>query len=60
METIMEEDDYNTVTIRNICQVSGVSYGSFYNLYESKEVFLREYLTEEFTKYLRNYYSTHQ
>ena len=60
METIMEEDDYNTVTIRNICQVSGVSYGSFYNLYESKEVFLREYLTEDFTKYLRNYYSTHQ
>lgn len=60
MESIMEEYDYNTVTIRNICQVSGVSYGSFYNLYESKEVFLREYLTEDFTKYLRNYYSTHQ
>lgn len=59
MATIMEKYDYNTVTIRNICQISGVSYGSFYNLYESKEVFLREYLTEDFTKYLREYYSSH-
>ncbi|MBQ9156729.1 MAG: TetR/AcrR family transcriptional regulator [Eubacterium sp.] len=59
MESIMEQYDYNTVTIRNICQVSGVSYGSFYNLYESKEVFLREYLTEDFTRYLTDYYKEH-
>ena len=53
---IMDKYDYNTVTIRNICSVSGVSYGSFYNLFESKEDFLRYYLTSDFLKYKEEYY----
>lgn len=57
---IMDEYDYNTVTIRNICKVSGVSYGSFYNLFDSKEDFLRYYLTSDFTKFKENYYQEHK
>jgi len=60
MAFIMEEYDYNTVTIRNICKVSGVSYGSFYNLFESKEDFLRYYLTSDFVKFKENYYKNHK
>ncbi len=56
MNYIMNEYDYNTVTIRNICKVSGVAYGSFYNLFESKEDFLRYYLTSDFVDYKNNYY----
>lgn len=55
-EKIMREYDYNTVTIRNICSVSGVSYGSFYNLFDSKESFLTEYLTKDFVSFKKNYY----
>ena len=54
---IMEMYDYNTVTIRNICKVSGVSYGSFYNLFDSKETFLRYYLTNDFTAYMEDYFN---
>lgn len=56
MEFIMEKYDYNTVTIRNICKVSGVSYGSFYNLFGSKENFLRYYLTSDFVAFKEDYY----
>lgn len=56
MEQIMEKYDYNTVTIRNICKVSGVSYGSFYNIFETKEKFLCYYLTSDFSKFMDQYY----
>lgn len=56
MAQILEKYDYNTVTIRNICKVSGVSYGSFYNLFESKEDFLRYYLTSDFVAYKDAHY----
>lgn len=56
MEQIMEKYDYNTVTIRNICKVSGVSYGSFYNIFETKEKFLCYYLTSDFSKFMEEYY----
>lgn len=53
---IMDEYDFNTVTIRNICTVSGVSYGSFYNLFDSKEDFLCYYLTTDFLRFKEDYY----
>ena len=59
MASIMQKYDYNTVTIRNICSVSGVSTGSFYNLFENKEAFLRYYLTNDFTQYMEQYYTQH-
>lgn len=59
MEQIMKKYSYNTVTIRNICKVSGVAYGSFYNLFESKEEFLRYYLTSDFVQYMEDYYKRH-
>lgn len=52
MEYIMAKYDYNTLTIRNICKVAEVSYGSFYNLYDSKEDFLLYYLTHDFTGFM--------
>ncbi len=57
---IMQQYDYNTVTIRNICQVSKISYGSFYNLFKSKEEFLTYYLTHDFLSYKDEYYKSHQ
>lgn len=60
MGLIMEKYDYSTVTIRNICKVSGVAYGSFYNLFESKEDFLRYYLTEDFVGFKDSYYKKHK
>ncbi|WP_373163938.1 TetR/AcrR family transcriptional regulator [Agathobaculum sp. Marseille-P7918] len=59
MHQIIEKYDYNTVTIRNLCTVSGVSYGSFYNLFKTKENFLCFYLTHDFIKYMDEYYVTH-
>lgn len=56
---IMQQYDYNTVTIRNICQVSKISYGSFYNLFKSKEEFLTYYLTHDFLSYKDKYYKEH-
>jgi len=56
MQQIMEKYDYDTLTIRNICKVSGVSYGSFYNLFPTKEDFLRYYLTYDFVEYKNQYY----
>lgn len=56
MNMIMEKYDYDTLTIRNICSVSGVSYGSFYNLFDSKEKFLTYYLTHDFIDFKRKYY----
>lgn len=60
MERIMNEYDYNTVTIRNICKVAEVAYGSFYNLFDSKEAFLMYYLTHDFTQYMEQYYLENQ
>lgn len=59
MEQIMNQYDYNTVTIRNICKVADVSYGSFYNLFDSKENFLMYYLSTDFTEYKQRYYESH-
>lgn len=59
VEQIMSLYDYNTVTIRNICKVSGVSYGSFYHLFDSKEAFLRFYLTHDFTIFMEQYLKEH-
>lgn len=56
MHQIIKKYDYNTVTIRNLCTVSGVSYGSFYNLFKTKENFLRYYLTYDFMEYMDQYY----
>lgn len=56
MNEIIEKYDYDTLTIRNICSVSGVSYGSFYNLFDTKEKFLTYYLTHDFISYKEAYY----
>ena len=48
MNEIIEKYDYDTLTIRNICSVPGVSSGSFYNLFENKEKFLTYYLTHDY------------
>ena len=60
MDRIIETYDYDTVTIRNLCTVSGVSYGSFYNLFKTKENFLCYYLTQDFMQYMDRYYQTRQ
>lgn len=59
MHQIIEKYDYDTVTIRNLCKVSGVSYGSFYNLFKTKENFLCYYLTHDFTEFMDGYYAAH-
>lgn len=59
IDYIMDQYDYNTVTIRNICKVSGVAYGSFYNLFDSKEDFLRYNLTSGFVEFKNDYYQQH-
>lgn len=59
MNQIIEKYDYDTVTIRNLCKISGVSYGSFYNLFKTKENFLCYYLTSDFTKYMDEYDAIH-
>lgn len=59
MHEIIEKYDYNTVTIRNLCKISGVSYGSFYNLFQTKENFLCYYLTHDFLKYMHGYYAAY-
>lgn len=60
MHEIIEKYDYNTVTIRNLCSVSGVSYGSFYNLFKTKENFLRYYLSQDFVAFMEQYYAAHE
>lgn len=56
MDLIIKKYDYNTVTIRNICSVSGVSYGSFYNLFKSKDAFLTFYLSNDYKIFKDTYY----
>ena len=53
---LLKEYNYDTLTIRNLCKASGVSYGSFYNLFGSKEKFLVYYLTTDFVEYQKEYY----
>lgn len=60
MDDIIDKYDYDTLTIRNICSVSGVSYGSFYNLFENKEKFLTYYLTHDFMSYKEDYYKNNK
>lgn len=60
MNEIIEKYDYDTLTIRNICSVPGVSSGSFYNLFENKEKFLTYYLTHDFISYKENYYKNNK
>ena len=60
MDDIIDKYDYDTLTIRNICSVSGVSYGSFYNLFENKEKFLTYYLTHDFMSYKEDYYQNNK
>lgn len=57
MTSIIDKYDFDTLTIRNICSVSGVSYGSFYNLFDSKEKFLTYYLTNDFVDFEKTYYT---
>lgn len=57
MTSIIDKYDFETLTIRNICSVSGVSYGSFYNLFDSKEKFLTYYLTNDFVDFEKSYYA---
>lgn len=59
MDLIIKKYDYNTVTIRNICTVSGVSYGSFYNLFKSKDAFLTFYLSNDYKVFKDAYYQKH-
>lgn len=59
IQQIIQKYDYNTVTIRNLCTVSGVSYGSFYNLFKTKENFLCYYLTHDFLSFMEQYYQAH-
>jgi len=37
LESIVAKYGYDQVNIRAICKISGVSYGSFYNLFENKD-----------------------
>lgn len=60
LESIVAKYGYDQVNIRAICKISGVSYGSFYNLFENKDKFLVYYLTNDFAKFKDAYYSQNE
>lgn len=44
---LLREDGFENLTVRKICASAGVSNGSFYHFYQSKEGLLAEYLSLE-------------
>jgi len=49
---LLKKKGYEYLTIKNICEVAGVSNGTFFYHYKTKEDLLSFYLTEGFANYL--------
>ena len=52
VDFILNKYDVKILTVRNVCDQAGVSIGSFYNFYKSKENVLFEYSKSAFLKTL--------
>lgn len=50
-EEILKKKGYEYLSVKNICQVAGISNGTFYYHYKSKEQLLSYYLNEGFAKF---------
>ena len=48
---LMKKYNYDSLTVRNICDAAGVSTGTFYHHFTSKENLLTYYLTDDFLSY---------
>lgn len=51
---LLRNYQFSVATVRNICKVSGVSYGSFYHFFGSKDNLLYQYVLDLFNKNLKN------
>lgn len=49
---LLKSQDYDSLTIRNICQTAGVSIGSFYHQFHNKDDLLSYYLSAGFDDFL--------
>lgn len=54
----MKKYDYDSLTVRNICEFAGVSTGTFYHHFSSKENLLTYYLTEDYKVFEKSYYES--
>lgn len=45
---LLREHGYEYVTVNNICQMAGISVGSFYHYYDSKDALLSGFFSEAF------------
>lgn len=48
---LLKKHTYDSLTVRNICDAAGVSTGTFYHHFNSKENLLTYYLTDDFLKF---------
>lgn len=54
---LLKKHTYDSLTVRNICDVAGVSTGTFYHHFNSKENLLTYYLTHDFLKFAAETFS---
>lgn len=50
-KTILQQYGNDVLTIRNICDVAGVSTGSFYHHFHNKEELMRRYIIDAYQQY---------
>lgn len=50
---LLKKKGYEYLTVKNICEVAGVSNGTFFYHYKTKDDLLSHYLTEGFQDYLK-------
>ena len=56
VDKLMKQYTYDSLTVRNICDMANVSIGSFYHHFQTKENLLSIYLEEDYREFLKEYF----
>ncbi|WP_330603002.1 TetR/AcrR family transcriptional regulator [Anaerosolibacter carboniphilus] len=57
VDKLMKQYTYDSITVRNICDISNVSIGSFYHHFQTKENLLSIYLAERYFEFSKEYFT---
>ncbi len=57
VDKLMKQYTYDSLTVRNICDMASVSIGSFYHHFQTKENLLSIYLAEDYLEFSKEYFT---
>ena len=57
VDKLIKQYTYDSITVRNICDMANVSIGSFYHHFQTKENLLSIYLAEDYLEFSNEYFT---